>query len=101
MTFTDDAARIDAFCDQLWLQDGLAKASLDAYRADLMAWAAWLRERGGMLAGARREDVEAWLADQFWATVLRAALSATGFRPRPLRMAFVSSRMILRAWVSV
>ena len=62
---SDDAARIDAFCDQLWLQDGLAKASLDAYRADLAAWAAWLRRRGSAMAEARREDVEAWLADQF------------------------------------
>jgi integrase/recombinase XerD len=72
---TDDGARIDAFCDQLWLQDGLAKASLDAYRADLTAWAAWLRQRGSALPRARREDVEAWLADQF-AAKSRATSSA-------------------------
>ena len=29
------AARLDAFCDQLWLRDGLAQASLAAYRQDL------------------------------------------------------------------
>ncbi|MCL4764028.1 MAG: site-specific tyrosine recombinase XerD [Burkholderiales bacterium] len=60
-----DGARIDAFCDQLWLRDGLAKASLAAYRADLAAWAGFLRTRGRTLDGARREDVEAWLAGQF------------------------------------
>jgi integrase/recombinase XerD len=63
----DESARIDAFCDQLWLQDGLAKASLDAYRTDLTGWSAWLRTRGSTLATARREGVEAWLAEQFHA----------------------------------
>ncbi|MCC6198465.1 MAG: site-specific tyrosine recombinase XerD [Burkholderiales bacterium] len=54
---------IDAFCDQLWLQDGLAAASLASYRRDLTAWAAWLGKRG--LLSADRGDVEAWLAHQF------------------------------------
>ncbi|MGH8720806.1 MAG: site-specific integrase, partial [Burkholderiales bacterium] len=30
-----DAARVDAFCDALWLEDGLAKNTLEAYRRDL------------------------------------------------------------------
>ena len=59
------AERIDAFCDQLWLRDGLAQASLDAYRRDLAAWAGWLHARGTALDGATRADVEAWLAHQF------------------------------------
>jgi len=54
---------IDAFCDQLWLQDGLAPASLASYRRDLVAWSAWLGTRG--LLAADGGDVEAWLADQF------------------------------------
>ncbi len=54
---------IDAFCDQLWLQDGLAASSLSSYRRDLTAWAAWLGARG--LLAADRGDVERWLADQF------------------------------------
>jgi len=64
---SDDAALIDAFCDQLWLQDGLAPASLAAYRRDLAAWSRWLGGRGGRLLGAGRGDIEAWLADQFHA----------------------------------
>jgi integrase/recombinase XerD len=61
----DVAARLDAFCDQLWLRDGLARASLAAYRQDLAAWAAWLARRRKTLEGVDRGDVEAWLADQF------------------------------------
>lgn len=42
----DDLAEIDAFCDTLWLEDGLAKASLASYRSDLRHLARWLREAG-------------------------------------------------------
>ncbi|WP_300449458.1 site-specific tyrosine recombinase XerD [Accumulibacter sp.] len=41
-----DGAEIDAFCDALWLEDGLAKASLASYRSDLMQLAGWLAEQG-------------------------------------------------------
>jgi len=71
-------ARIDAFCDELWLRDGLAQASLSAYRRDLGAWAAWLgAHRGRALESADRSDVEAWLADQF-----RAKARATSIARR-------------------
>src|SRR6185503_12496876 len=66
---------IDAFCDQLWLQDGLAPASLASYRRDLVAWSAWLGTRA--LLAADRGDVEAWLADQF-----RAKAKATSIARR-------------------
>ena len=59
------AELIDAFCDQVWLQDGLAATSLASYRRDLTQWAAWLGERGRALNGAQRLDVDAWLAAQF------------------------------------
>jgi integrase/recombinase XerD len=62
-----DRVVIDAFCDQLWLQDGLAQTSLAAYRRDLSAWSAWLAGRGGSLLGVDRADIEAWLATQFGA----------------------------------
>ncbi len=66
-TSADDTKAIDAFCDQLWLQDGLAPASLAAYRRDLVAWTGWLAAAGRPLIGADRGDVERWLADQFHA----------------------------------
>ena len=37
-----DAAAIDAFCDALWLEDGLARNTLDGYRRDLAQFASWL-----------------------------------------------------------
>lgn len=37
-----DLAEIDTFCDALWLEDGLAKASLASYRSDLLHFSAWL-----------------------------------------------------------
>ncbi len=73
----DASTLIDAFCDQVWLQDGLAPASLVSYRRDLGAWSAWLAGRGATLLGAQRGDVEAWLADQF-----RAKAKATSIARR-------------------
>ncbi len=39
---TADAALVDAFFDALWLEDGLSKNTLEAYRRDLKLFAAWL-----------------------------------------------------------
>ena len=61
----DATALIDAFCDQLWLQDGLAAASLASYRRDLTAWSTWLARQRKNLLSANRGDLEHWLADQF------------------------------------
>jgi integrase/recombinase XerD len=63
---TDSAPLIDAFCDQVWLQDGLAATSLASYRRDLALWAGWLeRTARKSLLSADRGDVEAFLANQF------------------------------------
>jgi integrase/recombinase XerD len=40
-----DLVEIDTFCDALWLEDGLAKASLASYRSDLLRFSAWLEEQ--------------------------------------------------------
>ena len=61
----DSERRIDAFCDQLWLQDGLAPASIASYRRDLVAWSGWLARRSTTLAAAQRADVESYLAELF------------------------------------
>ena len=41
---------IDSFCDQVWLQDGLAASSLASYRRDLNAWADWLQRCAGKIS---------------------------------------------------
>ena len=67
----NSSALIDAFCDQVWLQDGLAASSLASYRRDLVAWARWLEDdksrTGKSLLAANRGDIEAFLAAQFQA----------------------------------
>src|SRR4249919_853994 len=64
-SMSDTASLIDAFCDQVWLRDGLAQSSLASYRRDLVGWSAWLAGRGTPLLAAGRGDVERWLADQY------------------------------------
>ena len=64
----NDASRlIDAFCDQLWLQDGLAASSLASYRRDVTSFSAWLDRTGGALLTVDRSQFDQWLADQFQA----------------------------------
>ena len=40
---TEHQTAIDEFCDSLWLEDGLAKNSLEAYRRDMTLFALWLQ----------------------------------------------------------
>ncbi|WP_332876265.1 site-specific tyrosine recombinase XerD [Massilia sp. S19_KUP03_FR1] len=42
MATTSNLALIDAFCDGMWLEHGLSKNSLDAYRRDLRGFVQWL-----------------------------------------------------------
>ena len=79
----DTVALIDAFCDQVWLQDGLAASSLTSYRRDLTAWADWLRRNGRKhLLAAERDDVDLYLAAQFQA---KAKSTSIGRRLSSLR----------------
>lgn len=61
-----DTARIDAFVDALWLEDGLARNTLAAYRQDLSRFAGWLRSRPLplTLATAEGADIQAWFAHE-------------------------------------
>jgi integrase/recombinase XerD len=54
-----DAALLDAFCDALWLEDGLSKNTLAAYRADLEQLARSVRKG---LADASEADLFAFFA---------------------------------------
>ncbi len=54
---------IDGFCDSLWLEDGLARNSLDAYRRDMNALALWLHDHSGKgLDAASAADLNAYMA---------------------------------------
>ncbi|MEG2899985.1 MAG: site-specific integrase, partial [Massilia sp.] len=66
MATTVDLSLIDEFCDTLWLEQGLAKNSLDAYRRDMRLFATWLHarqpERG--LLGVGADDLAAYFAER-------------------------------------
>jgi integrase/recombinase XerD len=58
-----DAAAIDEFCDTLWLEDGLSKNSLEAYRRDMVLFAYWLQHNTDrQLYLAQTEDVHGYFA---------------------------------------
>jgi integrase/recombinase XerD len=56
------AASIDAFIDALWLEDGLSRNTLAAYRRDLTLFAGWLHERGRTLDSAAEADLNGYFA---------------------------------------
>ena len=53
---------IDAFIDSLWLEDGLSKLSLDAYRRDLNGLATWLQTQHSCLATATEPAIQSYFA---------------------------------------
>lgn len=56
------ASVLDAFIDALWLEDGLARLTLDSYRSDLKLADAWLSEhREHNLIAAEKADLTAYL----------------------------------------
>ena len=53
---------IDDFCATLWLEDGLAKNTLDAYRRDLTLFANWLGASGhDTLAGVSADNISRYM----------------------------------------
>jgi len=61
----DNLALIDEFCDSLWLEDGLSKNTLEAYRRDMRLFATWLEKMrpdvAGLLAVAAH-DIHGYIA---------------------------------------
>ncbi len=57
-----DAGAIEAFLDALWVEQGVAKATLASYRRDLEGFARWRDGRGDGLAGADRAALFDYLA---------------------------------------
>ena len=53
---------IDEFCDALWLEDGLSKNTLEAYKRDLLLFAEWLAQRQKNLYEVVDTDLSAYFA---------------------------------------
>ena len=57
---------IDGFCDALWLEDGLARNTLDSYRRDLQQFAGWLEQRSATdLLAVDQALIQDYLAHKF------------------------------------
>ena len=61
-------ASIDDFIDALWLEEGLSRNTLAAYRRDLTLYVRWLQARGGSLDATARHDLQAYFAARHSAT---------------------------------
>jgi integrase/recombinase XerD len=55
---------IDAFIDALWLEEGLSRNTLTAYRRDLELYARWLQGRGRSLLETGEADLNAYFAER-------------------------------------
>lgn len=64
---TDDAS-IDAFVDALWLEEGLSRNTLTAYRRDLTLYARWLTARGRTLLETTEHDINGYFSERHAAT---------------------------------
>jgi len=72
-----DAELLDTFCDHLWLEDGLSRNTLDAYRRDLTLFGDWLaRARTRGLLDTREIDLSAYFAHRYTQARLRASSQA-------------------------
>ena len=70
-----EAGQLDTFIDHLWLEDGLAKNTLESYRADLSQFNVWLGlskkdyNKSELLTGhlleANQADIQQYLAVKF------------------------------------
>jgi len=55
---------IDHFVDALWLEQGLARNTLEAYRRDLVLFTTWLQAQGGSLLACQEEHLNGYFAQQ-------------------------------------
>jgi integrase/recombinase XerD len=57
-------ASATAFVDALWLEEGLSRNTLEAYRRDLTLFGQWLATRATCLVEARESDLNAYFAER-------------------------------------
>ena len=55
---------LEAFIDHLWIEYGLSKNTLSAYRADLVQLERWLAQSGSDLLKAQRHELLGFLSDK-------------------------------------
>ncbi len=79
-------AQLDAFFDSLWLEDGLARNTLDSYRSDILKFKDWLKNQHDKeLLTTTRHDIQTYLT--FLATQ-QVRASSTGRHLSSLKRLF-------------
>lgn len=61
MSISNDPS-IDAFIDAIWLEEGLSKNTLSAYRRDLSLYGRWLAGQGKAIDATAESDLNAYFA---------------------------------------
>lgn len=79
---------LDDFIDQLWLEEGLARNTLESYRRDLAQLAEWLEKRSSLLLEATQADLEGYLA-----------FKSPRSKPRSIGRLIASLRRFYRYWL--
>jgi integrase/recombinase XerD len=88
----NNAELLDEFCDNLWLEDGLSRNTLDSYRRDLRKFASWLeKQRDASILQTTHADIQGFLAQLV--VTQKAKPSSTGRNISSLKRLF---RYLLR-----
>jgi integrase/recombinase XerD len=83
---------LDEFCDNLWLEDGLSRNTLDSSRRDLRKFASWLeKQRDASILQTTHADIQGFLAQLV--VTQKAKPSSTGRNISSLKRLF---RYLLR-----
>ncbi|MGR3913218.1 MAG: site-specific tyrosine recombinase XerD [Gammaproteobacteria bacterium] len=92
-----DRQLIDAFLDELWLQDGLSDNTLAAYRSDVQKFADWLHRRGHKLAAADARLLREYLGEHAGRSGARALSALKRFYRHALAVGIAAADPCLEA----
>jgi integrase/recombinase XerD len=79
-------AQLDPFFDSLWLEDGLARSTLESYRSDVLKFADWLKnQQHKALLDTAHSDIQAYLT---YLSAQQVRASSTGRNLSSLKRLF-------------
>ncbi|MCY7306800.1 MAG: site-specific tyrosine recombinase XerD [Rhodoferax sp.] len=85
---------VDGFIDALWLEEGLSKNTLLAYRRDLAQFALWLGSVGVLLDAAQEHHLQAYFSHRHSSTMATSANRRLTVFKRYYRLALRERRIL-------